>query len=275
LIRIDLHMHSTFSDGTYTPEELALLGKRRRIRVMSLTDHDTVSGVSRFLRECTRQGLRGIPGVELSAEAPYTLHILGYAFDPASGNLAEKLEILRQAREERNDHILEKLKGLNMPLTLEDVLREAGGEVIGRPHFAKAMVRRGYVRSPDEAFARYLERGKPAYVSRDRLSPEECLRLIREARGVPVLAHPMQTKLDDQELEILLKKLKDQGLWGLESLYAMHSPEQQLHYLRMGDRVGLYPTGGSDFHGNNRTGRSLGISFEETSLPWARLGVDL
>jgi predicted metal-dependent phosphoesterase TrpH len=268
-------MHSTFSDGTYTPKELVLLGKRQKTRVMSLTDHDTVSGVPRFLRECTRQGLRGIAGVELSAQAPYTLHILGYAFDPTSDNLAKKLETLRQAREERNVHILEKLEDLNMPLTLEEVLREAGDEVIGRPHFAKAMVRRGYVRSTDEAFARYLERGKPAYASRDRLSPEECLRLIREARGVPVLAHPIQTKLDDQELEILLKKLKDQGLWGLESLYAMHTPEQQLHYLRMGDRVGLYPTGGSDFHGNNRTGRSLGVSFEEASLPWARLGVDL
>ncbi len=275
VIRIDLHLHSTFSDGTETPERLVGLGKQRGLSVMSLTDHDTAAGIPRFLQACRQRGIRGISGVELSAQAPYTMHILGYAFDPVSENFTKRLKELQRGREERNAHILEKLESLNMPLTFEEVLREAGGDVVGRPHFAKAMMRRGYVRSTDEAFARYLERGKPAYASRYRLSPEECLRLIREARGVPVLAHPIQTKLDDDDLEALLKQLKDQGLWGLESLYAMHTPEQQFRYLRMGDRVGLYPTGGSDFHGHNRTGRDLGISFEESSLPWARLGVAL
>jgi hypothetical protein len=275
MMRIDLHLHSTFSDGTRTPEELALLGKRRGLRVMSLTDHDTVSGIPRFLRGCRRYGLRGLAGVELSAEAPYTMHILGYAFDPASKDLGTALEQLRRGRDQRNARILENLEKLGMPLAMEEVLREAGGEVLGRPHFAKVMVRRGYAKNTDEAFARYLERGKPGYANRDRLSPEACIRLISSAGGVAVLAHPVQTGLDDDALEVLLQKLRDQGLWGLESLYAMHTPEQQLRYLRMGDRVGLYPTGGSDFHGNNRAGRALGVSFEETSLPWARLGIDL
>ncbi len=274
-MRIDLHLHSTFSDGTRTPEELALLGKQRGLRVMSLTDHDTVSGIPRFLRGCRRHGLRGLAGVELSAEAPYTMHILGYAFDPASEELGSALEQIREGRGKRNLRILENLEELGMPLTMEEVLREAGEEVLGRPHFAKAMVRRRYVKSTDEAFGTYLERGKPGYADRDRLSPGECLRLIRSAGGVAVLAHPMQTGLDDDALEGLLKELKDQGLWGLESLYAMHTPEQQLRYLRMGDRVGLYPTGGSDYHGNNRSARDLGISFEESSLPWARLGIEL
>ncbi len=275
MMRIDLHLHSTFSDGTRTPEELALLGKQRRLRVMSLTDHDTVSGIPRFLKGCRRCGLQGLAGVELSAEAPHTMHILGYAFDPASEELVRTLEHVRQGRGERNRRIFENLEKLDMPLSTEEVLREAGEEVLGRPHFAKAMVRRGYVKTTEEAFSRYLERGKPGYADRDRLSPEECIRLIRSAGGVAVLAHPVQTGLDDDALEALLKELKDQGLWGLESLYAMHTPEQQLSYLRMGDRVGLYPTGGSDFHGNNRSGRDLGISFEESSLPWARLGLEL
>ena len=275
MMRIDLHLHSTFSDGTRTPEELALLGKQRGLRVMSLTDHDTVSGIPRFLRGCRKYGLRGLAGVELSAEAPYTMHILGYAFDPASEELGSTLEQIRKGRGERNLRILKNLEELGMPLTMEEVLRDAGEDVLGRPHFAKAMVRRGYVKSSEEAFSAYLERGKPGYADRDRLSPGECLRLIRSAGGVAVLAHPMQTGLDDDALEDLLKELKVQGLWGLESLYAMHTPEQQLRYLRMGDRVGLYPTGGSDFHGNNRSSRELGVSFEESSLPWARLGIEL
>jgi predicted metal-dependent phosphoesterase TrpH len=203
------------------------------------------------------------------------MHILGYAFDPTSEELGSALEQIREGRGKRNLRILENLEELGMPLTMEEVLREAGEEVLGRPHFAKAMVRRGYVKSTEEAFGTYLERGKPGYADRDRLSPGECLRLIRSAGGVAVLAHPIQTGLDDDALEGLLEELKDLGLWGLESLYAMHTPEQQLRYLRMGDRVGLYPTGGSDYHGNNRSPRDLGISFEESSLPWARLGIEL
>lgn len=275
MILIDLHTHSTCSDGTLTPTALAELARRRRVTVLSLTDHDTTSGLEEFRVACQRVGIQGIPGVELSAEAPYTLHLLGYRIDPAHRPLQEALEEIRAHRDRRNLAICLRLTELGCPVSLEEAEEEAGGEVVARPHLARLLVRKGYAPDLRTAFLRFLGRGGAAYVARRRLAPEACLRLVRESGGFPVLAHPGQTGLGEEDQENLLRQLADQGLWGLECLTSHHSSEQIYRYLELASRFGLAPTGGSDFHGDNKPGLDLGVPVSEDFLPWARLGVRL
>ncbi|HQK25834.1 MAG TPA: PHP domain-containing protein [Synergistaceae bacterium] len=275
MIRVDLHTHSTRSDGTMSPEELVARARRRGVAVLSLTDHDTTAGVEEFLRACRRSGVRGVAGVELSAEAPYTLHLLGYRFAVGDPRMEEALEEVRQHRDRRNGAICDKLGHLGVPVSLEEALRESRGEVLGRPHIAQAMIRKGYARDMKDAFCRYLGRGAPAYVPRVRLCPERCLELVANAGGVTVLAHPAQTNLPPDDLEALLRRLRDRGLWGLECYTPASSPDEIFFHLRLAGKLGLHATAGSDFHGSHRPGVDLGCGVEESLLPWARLGVAL
>ncbi len=276
MIRIDLHMHSTFSDGTMSPEELVSRGRAGGLSVMSLTDHDTLDGLAPFMSACDRLGVAGIPGVELSADHEKTLHILGYRLNfRAPGGLGEALERLRRGRDVRNERMCEKMQSMGVDITMQEVAAEAGGEVVARPHMARVLMKKGY--SPDirSAFERYLGSSAPAYVRRDRLPPADCIRLIREAGGLAVLAHPAQTTKDEQELLDILGRLKEAGLWGMECLSPGSSPEQVFRYMSMAAEFGLFATAGSDFHGANRPSVSMGVSVKEDFLPWARLGVSL
>ena len=275
MIRVDLHFHSTCSDGTDSPEALVRLGKRRGVSVMSLTDHDTSEGVPAFLAECRRLGVRGIPGVEISAEYPRTLHVLGYNYDPYDEKFKEILHGIQVKRDARNAEILENLNALGLELTMDDVRKEAGKGVIGRPHFAYAMIRRGYVHNMQAAFAEYLGRGGKAYVKKKSLSPEDTIKAINDAGGVAVLAHPIQTCPDINDLPPVLRWLKSAGLWGLECYSGHHAPEQVKAYRNLALANGLEMTAGSDYHGRSRPGFRFGVSVPETLLPWARIGVRL
>jgi predicted metal-dependent phosphoesterase TrpH len=199
---------------------------------------------------------------------------LGYRIDPSNPALVGGIREIRAGRSERNEEIFRRLTEIGRPVSPEEVGREAGGTILGRPHFAKALVRKGYAADPREAFVRYLARGAEAYVSRWRPEPEEAIRWIHEAGGVAVVAHPVQTGLDSAGLDALLRKLKGYGLWGLECLTPKHSNEQCLEYLRLADRLGLFPTAGTDYHGDD-AGGSLGVQVREDLLPWTRLGVEL
>ncbi len=276
MILIDMHVHSTYSDGTKSAEEIVRCAKRRHLSLISLTDHDTTAGLAPFAASCRANNISGLCGIELSAEADYTLHILGYRIPPSGAFELEKaLAKIRTHRDERNTEICSKLRKLGLDIEIEEVQALSRGEVVARPHIARLMVTKGYVRSNAEAFCKYLGMGAAAYVPRVRLSAEESIHLISESGGLAALAHPAQTRLDSTSLELLIKKLKDFGLWGMESIYSGHSPEQIYSFLSLADKYGLFPTAGSDFHGANSPGIELGLPVSEDFLPWARLGIKI
>lgn len=256
---IDLHMHSVFSDGSKTPEELVAAGRELGLHAMALTDHDTVSGVPRFLAAAAAADMPAVAGVEVSAEIEVgTLHVLGYGVDPRSGTLLEHLRWIRNGRTERNAEILQKLNRLGLRLTLADVEKVAGAEVIGRPHIAQALIAKGYVRNKREAFDRYLARGKPAFAERKRLDAHATLELIRAAGGLPVIAHPHTLKMTARELRPFLNELIAIGLAGIEVYYPEHTGEMQRQYRELANDLNLLTTGGSDYHGEMSPGLQLG-----------------
>jgi predicted metal-dependent phosphoesterase TrpH len=210
--------------------------------------------------------------VELSAKCDRTVHVLGYRigfFEP----LEDALKWIRTCRDERNAKIAERLAGMGIPVTLDEVRKESGGGVIGRPHFAKVLVSKGLAPDYLSAFTGYLARGGAAYVAREGLSPEECVLVIKEARALPVLAHPSLTGLGGDELGELLDRLKARGLWGLECVSSHCSPQKAYEYLSIAEKHSLFPTAGSDFHGSSRPNAALGVQVSDNFLPWARLGV--
>lgn len=273
---IDLHTHSTASDGTLSPAELVREASRAGLTHLALTDHDGIGGLAEARAEAACSGVVFLGGVEISAEyQPGTMHILGYGFREEDAALSRKLEGLRGAREERNPKIVAKLRGLGMQITMDEAAALAGGKVVGRPHFAKVLLDRGYVQSTQEAFDRYLAKGGPAYVDKVRLSPAESIRTICDAGGVAVLAHPRQLKVrDDAELESRVRELADLGLQGIESFYRDHDEEDEGKLLALAEKYGLVPTGGSDFHGANRPDIRLGVGQGRMRVPawcWERL----
>lgn len=247
----DLHVHSTASDGQYTPSQLVEMAKRQGIEVLALTDHDTLDGLDESLRAGAAAGIQVIPGVELSAREYDTFHILGYCFRKEALELQELCRRMREQREERNPRLLAFLRRHGVALSLEEVREVAGGPVLGRPHFAQAMVRRGYVRTSREAFDRYLDTEEyHRQVERDKPPVQECIETIKAAGGKAVLAHPYQIGLENGALEVLVSTLvRAYGLDGIECFYPRHTPEQTAFYLALAEKYRLHVTGGSDFHG--------------------------
>lgn len=247
-MKVDLHTHSTASDGQYTPAELIRLAKKRGLEVMALTDHDSVNGVGEAAAEGKAVGLRVIQGVELSADDYLNLHILGYGFSiPA---MQDWLKSMQGGRNDRKYRIRDFLRTKGLEIPLEEVDEEAAGGSVGRPHFAMVMVRHGYVATRKEAFDRYLDTPEFQAIEKGtKPSAEECVRRIKDAGGKVSLAHPYQIVLGNDSLEELVKRLVGYGLDAIECYYPKHTPEQQEAYLRLAEKNGLHVTGGSDFHG--------------------------
>ncbi len=265
---IDLHTHSTFSDGTWTPEELADAGAEAGLSALALTDHDTVDGLPRFEAACRARGLRAVPGVELSAAfEPLPLHILGYFVPPDHRELAEGLRRLRAGRETRNAAILARLNDLGIPLEASAVAAVAGEGAVGRAHIAEALVRGGWVKHPKEAFSRYLARGAAAYVERDRLTPEEAVALLRRVGAAPVIAHPVTLRLSMDHLRALAVRLKACGLIGIEAHYPKHDASKIRRYETLASELGLVITGGTDHHGARTPDLRLGRGFGGLRVP--------
>jgi len=272
---IDLHAHSTQSDGSLTPTELVRHARQLGLRAVALTDHDTIAGNDEAARAGEELGVEVVPGVEMSSHYPTgTMHILGYYLDFRDQGLCNELARLQQVRAERNQVMTRKLQALGINIEFDEVLRLAGerGQV-GRPHFARVLVDKGVVGSIDEAFQRYLKQGAPAYSAKFRLPPKEAISLIRNAGGVAVLAHPFTLHLDDdpEKLAALLCELKEQGLAGIEAIYSEHSPEQEGLYLGVAQRCNLAVSGGSDFHGANKEGVELGRGYGRMQVPYRLL----
>jgi len=256
--RIDLHIHSTASDGEYAPAEIVEMACSLGLEVIAITDHDTVGGIDEAMGAAQRSGLEVIPGVEINAESKdQSIHILGYYIDHRNESLLAELTKLCYSREWRAHRVLEELAALRMPLKWDRLLEIAGGSLIGRPHIAEAMVEQGYVSTIREAFDDYLGRGRPGYVQRPRLAPEEAIELISSAGGVPVLAHPLGVLP-------ILPGLLSAGLAGLETYYSGYSVEDSRVIASEARRHGLITTGGSDYHGPSVT---PGIELGQVSVP--------
>ena len=259
--RCDFHTHTIHSDGTLTPRELVALAKERGISCMALTDHDTVSGVEEARLEGDRIGVEVISGVEVSVKfEPGTMHILGFFVDINSKVFRQGLEEIQEARRMRNPMIIEKLRAIGINISLEEVVAESGGHQVGRPHFARVLVKKRYVRNHEEAFGKYLAKGKPAYVDKRKFSSRDAIQLIKEAGGLAALAHPKQLKLDSNpaKFEEEIGTLKSEGMEGLEVYSSCQSGEEARRYRKVAERLGLLITGGSDFHGANRPQIPLG-----------------
>ncbi|HXG49695.1 MAG TPA: PHP domain-containing protein [Methylomirabilota bacterium] len=248
----DLHLHTCFSDGTYTPEELVGHGRRLGFRALALTDHDTVEGCARMAAACREAGLDFLPACEFTAEIDeHELHLLGYCLDIGHARLLEELQRFQLVRQNRIREMVARLNGLGVPVEADAVFALANCRSPGRPHLARMLVRLGQCSSLDEAFERFLKRGRPAWVPKRKMSALDAIRLIHQAGGVAVLAHPGLTRIDE-----IIPKLVAAGLDGLECFHTKHSTATSEHYLEMADRHRLLVTGGSDCHGMNK-GRPL------------------
>lgn len=246
----DFHLHSTHSDGRKTPAELAAIAHRNGLRVMALTDHDSLQGMAEMRAALAQYPeIMLVPGVELSTDTPGDeIHILGYWVDERDPHFQAELRRFREGRVGRGRAMVEKLAALGMHISWERVQEIAGEAAIGRPHVARALVEAGYVASTDEAFERYLGRNGPAYAEREKMTPAEAVQLIRDAGGLAVVAHP--TYIADMEREIAA--LAPLGLTGMEVYYRRYTPEQVENLRRLADRLGLFPLGGSDYHAMDR-----------------------
>ena len=270
---IDLHAHTTASDGTLTPTELVDLASRSGLKALAITDHDTIGGVSEGLARGREIGLEIVPGIEISVMNPGgTMHMLGYYLDHTDSELNTRLDRLQEARRERNPKIIAKLNKLGLDITMEEVVAESGGEQVGRPHFARVMVRKGQAASINEAFDRYLTKGGAAYEDKFRYSAEEAIGMITDAGGLPVLAHPFTLGLEDpRELEQVVADLAAKGLKGIEVYYSETPAKRRKAYLALAKKYNLKPTGGSDFHGNNKAAIKLGRGVGDLQVPYELL----
>lgn len=265
---IDLHVHSDASDGTYTPTELVEYALKKGLTAMALTDHDTVDGVEEAVKAAEGTGLELIPGVELSAEyRGRDIHILGLYLDYRSEKFLAYLQEFKNERDVRNVKMAERLTAHKMPVTVEELKEEYGDAVLTRAHFAKFLKKKGFVNSYDEAFLRFLGDDKPCYVPRERITPEGAVKLIHDAGGIAVLAHPLLYHLGMDELEVLVNCLKDCGLDGIEAIYSMNKGRDERRMKELAAKYDLLITGGSDFHGATKPHIDLGTGQGNLRIP--------
>ncbi len=264
---IDLHVHSLFSDGSDSPTEIVQKAVNFKISALALTDHDTTDGLSEFLDAAESAGINAVPGIELSADySPGVMHILGYFIDPTCPELVEELEKVKNGRGNRNIAMLEKLNELGYPLEWDDVAKFAGTDVVGRPHFAAALVEKGLVKNQKMVFAKLLGKGGKAVVKRYRTSPQRSIELIHKAGGLAVLAHPATLDVKGAKLRALLMELNEYGLDGIEIFHPKHNDGQVGMFRKRAEEFGWIITGGTDYHGTFKPDVRLGVGFGDMEI---------
>ena len=268
---IDLHSHSTVSDGTDPPARVVELASDAGVSALALTDHDTLEHLPAARAAADAAGLRLVPGCEISCElggrAPGSMHLLVFFVDDAGGELQDRLRALQAARNERNVQIVQALNAHGIPITVEAVQAQAGPGSVGRPHIARVLMEQGHVASIQEAFDQWLAKGRPAYFERDRLAPEEAIELTHASGGVCAVAHPLSLGLAGGELDEFVGVLRSAGLDGLECEYGSYEPEERGALHELAARHDLAPTGGSDYHGDNKPGLSVGTGRGDLHVP--------
>jgi 3',5'-nucleoside bisphosphate phosphatase len=265
---IDLHTHSTVSDGSDRPGEVAELAAAAGCSAFALTDHDRLDGLAEARQSAARLGVEVVAGCEISCEwEGGTFHLLTYFVEEGSDPLASELTGLQEARDDRNPVMVARLAELGLPITMTEVEAEAGGSGVGRPHMAAVLVRNGAVASVQEAFDRYLAKGRPGYLDKRKLGVAEALALGRASGGVPVVAHPLSLGLEPAELDRHLGELAGLGLGGVECLYGRYSPEERAGLADIARRLDLVVTGGSDHHGRYKPDLQVGVGRGDLEVP--------
>ncbi len=268
--KIDLHVHTTASDGTLTPKEVVQLAASRSLAAIAITDHDTLSGYSEASNAAEECALEVVPGIEISTEYNGAVHILGYYIDLQSPDLQAELNWIVEERDYRNEKICSLMQRDGIAVSYEE-MKERFGAVIGRPHFAKILVERGLASDVQDGFRRYIGKGGPYYQRRQFLSLERSIKIIRIADGIPVLAHPFQYRLDDSELRELIEHCMECGLHGLECLYSGYTEKQSRYLINLAQEYHLLATGGSDFHGSVKPLIQLGCGTGDLDVPYSFL----
>jgi predicted metal-dependent phosphoesterase TrpH len=266
---IDLHTHTTASDGSMRPAELVRHASNNGLSAVAITDHDTIDGIKEALDEGRRTGVDVIPGVEISLSFEPDMHMLGYFFNGGYNNITHTLDELRKRRDERNPKIIKKLNEMGFDIKMQEVKKIAENGIVGRPHIANILVKKGYVASIEEAFDKYLGSGRPAYFKKDKLTPEEGIKEITKAGGLPVLAHPKHLNRSVEELDTLLHRLTAAGLKGIEAIYVDNSDEETENFTRLAEKHGLLVTGGSDFHGKYKPDIEIGRGRGNLYIPYS------
>ena len=256
---VDFHIHTIFSDGTFTPEEIAETAFKNGVKAIAITDHDSVDGIERGRKAAEKEGIEFISGIEFSTEfLGKEIHILGYYLDEKDSELLNLLEELRKERETRTEKIIEKLNELKIGITIEDIKKEVTSDLISRNHIASALLKKGFVRTRGEAFYRYLGSSGAAYIPKTTFSPERAVSAIKKNGGIAVLAHPKLIPLGQGKFNEMLELLCSHGLDGIEAYYPGHEIKDINIFKRMASERGMIVTGGSDFHGLNRDDISIG-----------------
>jgi predicted metal-dependent phosphoesterase TrpH len=266
--RLDLHLHTTHSDGSFTPTEVLELAHKAGVSALAITDHDITTAIPEATAAGQQLGIEVIPGIEISSRfGDSELHVLGYFLDWQDARLNERLTTLRESRHRRNPQIIERLQAMGIDITYDEVRALAGTDSVGRPHIARVLMEKKVVASAKEAFDRFLATGKPAYVPRDLPPPAEAIQWIKAAKGLAVLAHPTWVKPTEGTLTDLVRQLKADGLDGVEVHYSTHTARQTREYLSLAKQLGLLVTGGSDFHGLTKPDIEVGIGKGTLHIP--------
>ena len=272
---IDLHVHSTASDGTLTPPKIVEMAVQLGLKAVSITDHDTISGSAAALANGIPRSLEFLTGIEISAAAPDgyssggSVHVLGYGLDPTDASLNKLLTVLQSSRENRNPRIIERLSAMGMDISMAELSPIVGDATAGRPHIARLMVAKGLADSIDDAFDRFLGKNKPAYVEKYRVPMIDAIEAIKSAGGVAVLAHPyLNDAADLDHFEPFLLTLKDMGLEGIEAIYPEHPEAATARYCQLALKHNLLITGGTDFHGAITPGIRMGIGQGSFHVPY-------
>ena len=267
---IDLHIHSAVSDGTDSPAQIVQKAAELGLAAVAITDHDTVAGCAEAAAEGEKLGVEAVSGVELTSRYGRTIHILGYYLRTNSPVLTRTLDGILAERDHRNRKMAALMAADGIPIDYDEMKRRFGAS-IGRPHFGDMLVELGLAESVQDAFDRFIEKGQRYYLPRKMLSIARSVEVIREAGGVPVLAHPFQYRLEESALRQLIEHCMDHGLLGLECRYSLYDEEQSQYLLKLAREYGLIPTGGSDYHGGNKPHLALGSGTGQLAVPAAWL----
>lgn len=266
--QIDLHVHSDKSDGTFTPKALVDYALQKGLAAFALTDHDTIDGLSEALSYAEDKPVEVVPGVEFSTEYEgKDIHIVGLYIRYDEPSFGAKLQSFVDSRVERNIKMCRNLQNAGIDITFEKLCEEHPDAVITRAHYAAYLTEHGYVADRSEAFAKYVGDDCPYYIPREKITPSQAVDLILQAGGIPILAHPILYHMDKERLDNLVRKLKQDGLMGIETLYSSYTAQDERDMFRLARKYDLLPSGGSDFHGENKPGLDLGCGYGKLFVP--------